>query len=216
MTITTALLQVSCGANAANAAKFAAPLQAACDRFSVNTPLRLAAFLSQVGHESAGLSATVESFNYGVPGLMATWPRKMPFAIATKLGRQSSEKIVPLDRQQKIASIVYANQYGNGDSSSGDGWAYRGSGLIQLTFHDNYKAFGDAIHLDMVGQPDRLRTDPALAALSAGWFWIEHGCNTLADSGAFDSITRRINGPAMKGAAERAALYAAAKRALGI
>jgi putative chitinase len=61
-----------------------------------------------------------------------------------------------------------------------------------------------------------LRADPALAALSAAWFWIEHGCNTLADAGAFDSITRRINGPAMAGKADRDALYAAAKRALGI
>lgn len=216
MTITPALMQVACGASAANAAKYATPLSAACDRFSVNTPQRIAAFLAQVGHESAGLSASVESFNYGVPGLMATWPRKMPFALATKLGRQAGEKAVPLDRQQKIASIVYASQYGNGDSTSGDGWAYRGSGLIQLTFHDNYKAFGDAIHLDLVGQPDKLRADPALAAMSAAWFWIEHGCNTLADAGAFDSITRRINGPAMAGKADRDALYAAAKRAIGI
>jgi putative chitinase len=216
MTITPALLQVACGASAANAARFAAPLQAACDRYSVNTPERLAAFLSQVGHESAGLSATVESFNYGVPGLMSTWPRKMPFALASTLGRQPGETVVPLARQQRIASIVYANQYGNGDSSTGDGWQYRGSGLIQLTFHDNFAAFGRDISLDLLSSPDKLRADPALCALSAGWFWIEHGCNTLADAGAFDSITRRINGPAMKGADGRAALYAAAQHALGI
>jgi putative chitinase len=216
MTITPALLQVACGASAANAAKYAAPLQAACDRYSVNTPQRLAAFLSQVGHESAGLSASQESFNYGVPGLMATWPRKMPFALANTLGRQPNEPFVPVARQQRIASIVYANQYGNGDSMTGDGWRYRGSGLIQLTFHDNFAAFGHDISLDLVTQPDKLRADPALCALSAGWFWVEHGCNTLADAGALDSITRRINGPAMKGKGERDALYAAAKRALGI
>lgn len=214
MTITPSLLTAACGTNAANAARFVAPLQAACDRFGINTPLRLAAFLSQVGHESAGLSATAESFNYGVAGLGATFRRMTP-ALASTLGRQPGEKVVPLERQQRIANIVYASQYGNGDAASGDGWAYRGSGLIQLTFHDNYKAFGDAIHLDLVGTPDKLRADPALCALSAGWFWQTNGCNTLADAGSFDSITRRIN-KAMAGADQRRALYAAAKRALGI
>ena len=216
MTITPALLQVACGASAVNAARFAAPLQAACDRYSVNTPQRLAAFLSQVGHESAGLSATVESFNYAAPGLMATWPRKMPFALANTLGRRADESVVPVERQQRIASIVYASQFGNGESTTGDGWRYRGSGLIQLTFHDNFEAFGRDISLDLVSEPDKLRADPVLCALSAGWFWIEHGCNTLADAGAFESITRRINGPAMKGKSHRDALYAAAKHALGI
>lgn len=214
MTITPALLIAACGATPANAARFVTPLQAACDRFAVNTPQRLAAFLSQVGYESGALSATQESFNYSVVGLTANFRRMTPVLAAT-LGRQPGETVVPLARQQRIANIAYASQYGNGEAASGDGWAYRGSGLIQLTFHDNYKAFGDAIQLDLVGSPDKLRADPALCALSAGWFWQTNGCNTLADAGSFDSITRRIN-KAMAGADQRRALYAAAKQALDI
>jgi putative chitinase len=214
MTITPALLIAACGATPANAAKYAAPLQAACDRFAVNTPQRIAAYLSQVGHESGGLSATEESFNYSGAGLAATFRRMTP-ALAATLGRQAGEKVVPLARQQRIANIVYASQYGNGEAASGDGWDFRGSGWMQLTFHDNFKAFGDAIHLDLVGTPDKLRADPALCALSAGWFWQTNGCNTLADAGSFDSITRRIN-KAMAGADQRRALYAAARHALGI
>jgi putative chitinase len=215
MTLTPALIQAACGATAANAAKFVAPLQVTCDRFHIDTPQRLAAFFAQVGHESAGLSSIVESFNYSVPGLMATWPRKMPFALASKLGRQDGEKVVPLERQQRIANIVYASQYGNGESGSGDGWRYRGSGCIQLTFHANFDECGRDLHLDLAGDPDRVRTDPTLAALVAGWFWVEHGCNTLADAGSFDTITRRIN-PAMAGKPDRDARFASSKRALGI
>ena len=214
MTITPSLLSAACGANATNAERFVAPLQAACDRFGINTPLRLSAFLSQVGHESAGLSATAESFNYSVAGLAATFRRMTP-PLASALGRQAGEKTVPVDRQQRIANMVYANLYGNGDATTGDGWRYRGSGLIQLTFHDNFDACGRDLSLDLAGEPDRVRTDPALAALVSAWFWSTNGCNTLADAGSFDSITRRIN-KAMAGAEQRRALYAAAKQALGI
>ncbi|MEI6002739.1 glycoside hydrolase family 19 protein [Paraburkholderia bengalensis] len=214
MTITPALLIAACGASAANAARFVTPLQGACDRFAVNTPQRLAAFLSQVGHESAGLSAAAESFNYSVAGLAATFRRMTP-PLASILGRQPGEKAVPAERQQRIASIVYANQYGNGEAVTGDGWRYRGSGLIQLTFHDNFAACGRYLGLDLTGEPERVRTDPAIAALVAGWFWSANGCNALADTGAFDAITRRIN-RAMAGKAHRDELYAAAKHALGI
>jgi putative chitinase len=215
MTITPALLIAACGATTTNAEKYATPLQAACDRFAVNTPPRIAAFLSQAGHESLGLSATQESFDYSVVALPVKFRRMTP-ALAATLGRQPGERSVPLERQQRIANIVYASQYGNGEAVSGDGFAYRGSGLIQLTFHNNFKAFGDAIHLDLIGAPDKLRSDPALCALSAAWFWQTNGCNTLADAGSFDAITRRIAGPAMTGKSQRDALYAAAKKALGI
>lgn len=215
MTITAALLQAACGASASDAEKYAASLDAACARYAINTPLRLAAFLSQIGHESAGLSATVESFNYSTAGLTATWPRKMPTDIAAKLGRQPGEKTVPLARQQKIANIVYAGKLGNGDAATGDGWAFRGSGLVQITFRNNFAQLGHDVCADLVTNPDKLRTDIGLSAMSAGWFWTTNGCNVLADARSFSSITRRINGPAMAGEAHREALYAAAKHALG-
>ncbi|MDN7871253.1 glycoside hydrolase family 19 protein [Burkholderia multivorans] len=215
MNLTAQIIAAGCSAPLTRATQWVQPLQAACDRFGISTPQRIAAFLAQVGHESAGLSATAESFNYSVQRLMATWPRRMPASIASKLGRQPGESVVPIVRQQRIANIVYANQYGNGDSSSGDGWRFRGAGLIQLTFHDNFEACGRDLSLDLVGDPERVRTDPALAALVSGWFWATNGCNTLADAGLFDSITRRIN-KALAGKAQRDALYAAARKALGI
>ncbi|MBD1412844.1 glycoside hydrolase family 19 protein [Burkholderia contaminans] len=215
MIVTASLLVAACGASQANAAKFAVPLRTACDRYSINTPQRMAAFLAQIGHESMSLSQTEESFNYSIPALMATFPRAMPFALAQKYGRQASEKAVPLDRQKQIASIVYANRYGNGDSASGDGWRYRGSGLVQTTFKDNFKAAGDDIGVDLVSKPDLLRADPTTAALAAGYFWLYHGLNALSDSGNFDAVTRRIN-PAMAGKPDRDKRYAVAKGALGI
>ncbi|CAB3779444.1 hypothetical protein LMG28688_00844 [Paraburkholderia caffeinitolerans] len=213
--IVSASLLVACGASKADAANYAVPLRAACDRYSINTPQRLAAFLAQIGHESASLSSTSESFNYAIPALMATFPRAMPFALASKYGRQPGEKVVPLDRQKQIASIVYANKYGNGPTESGDGWSFRGSGLIQTTFKANFEEAGHDIGVDLVANPDLLRSDPQTAALAAGFYWINHGLNALADSGNFDAVTRRIN-PAMAGKPDRDARYAVARKALGL
>jgi putative chitinase len=123
--------------------------------------------------------------------------------------------MVPRERQQRIANIAYASQYSNGESASGDGWAYRGSGLLQLTFRANSDACGIDLSLDLAGEPDRVRTDPALAALVSAWYWSTRGLNVLADAGNFLGITKRIN-PAMLGASHRNALYDAAKSAVGI
>ncbi|USB82162.1 glycoside hydrolase family 19 protein [Burkholderia cenocepacia] len=215
MQLTANIIACGCGATPARAAAMLAPIQAACDRFSISTSnLRVAAFLAQIGHESTGLSQFAESFNYSVAGLRATFRRMTP-ALAATLGRQPGAPALQLATQQKIASIVYAGQMGNGDAASGDGWRYRGSGMLQLTFHDNFEAFGTACGIDAVGNPDLVRNDPATAALAAAWFWFTNGCNTLADARSFDSITRRIN-PAMAGADQRRALYKAACAALGI
>lgn len=215
MNLTTAIVAAGCGASPARASAMLAPIQAACDRFSISkSNLRVAAFLAQIGHESTGLSQFAESFNYSVAGLRATFRRMTP-ALAATLGRQPGASALPLATQQKIASIVYAGQMGNGDAASGDGWRYRGSGMLQLTFHDNFEAFGAACGIDAVGNPDLVRSDPATAALAAAWFWFANGCNTLADARSFDAVTRRIN-KAMAGAAERRALYKAACDALGI
>ncbi|MEI1392220.1 glycoside hydrolase family 19 protein, partial [Klebsiella pneumoniae] len=106
-------------------------------------------------------------------------------------------------------------QMGNGDAASGDGWRFRGSGMLQLTFHDNFEAFAAACGVDAAGNPDLVRTDPNIAALSAAWWWFANGCNTLADAQSFGSITRRIN-KAMEGKENRDALFKAARAALGI
>lgn len=214
MTLTPIIISAGTGASLLRAAQWAAPLQTACDKYAINTPLRIAAFIAQCGHESMGLARTAESFDYSIAALPQVFRRITP-ALAATLGRQPGEKIVPIERQARIANIAYAGQYGNGDSPSGDGFTFRGSGLLQLTFRANFEAAGTDLSLDLAGEPDRVRTDPALAALTAAWFWSTKGLNVLADAGNFVGISKRIN-PALLGSSHRSALYIAAKKALGI
>ena len=94
---------------------------------------------------------------------------------------------------EKIANKVYANRMGNGDEKSGDGFKYRGRGLVQCTGKDTYAAFGNAVGVDTVDNPEALEA-PDAAALSAGWFWSTHHLNSLADAKDVVGMTRRING----------------------
>ncbi|WP_433770924.1 glycoside hydrolase family 19 protein [Pseudomonas putida] len=99
-----------------------------------------------------------------------------------------------------------------GNTVPGDGFKYRGRGLIQITGRANYRGCGEALNVDLISQPELLE-QPQYACLSAAWFWASRGLNTLADAGDFDKITRRING-GQNGAAERQALYAQALKVL--
>jgi putative chitinase len=107
---------------------------------------------------------------------------------------------------EKIANKAYCDRMGNGDEASGDGWKYRGKGLIQLTGKDNYQRFSDATGVDAVGNPELL-AEPEMAALSAGWFWSTNGLNALADSKDVLAMTKRING-GTHGLDDRQAKYA--------
>ncbi|SCU74131.1 conserved hypothetical protein [Cupriavidus necator] len=169
-------------------------VSAALFEFGIVAPHRVAAWIAQVGTESAGFTRLQESFDYSVDGLQRTFGARMPPALARPLGRQPGERSVPAERQARIASIVYAKRFGNGEASTGDGWRYRGLGLKQITFADNYRDCGHALGVDLVSQPDLLATDDALAARSAAWFWYAKGCSQLADLGDFEQLTRRING----------------------
>ena len=115
---------------------------------------------------------------------------------------------------ERLASRVYASRMGNGDESSGDGYRYRGRGLIQLTGRDNYRLAASALHLPLLDQPELL-TKPEHAARSAAWFWFSHGCNALADAGNFMAITKKING-GTNGYTDRCRYWARAKQALNI
>lgn len=159
-------------------------LQGTCKAYQINTPMRIAMFLAQIAHESAGLTRLVENLNYSAEGLMRTWPKRFPtMDVAQQYAREP----------EKIANRVYADRMGNGDESSGDGWKYRGRGLIQITGKSNYREFADAIGEDYVADPDLLR-QPVNAALSAGWFWAERGLNRVADTGSVEAVTKIING----------------------
>jgi putative chitinase len=156
-------------------------------KFQINTPLRLAHFLAQCGHESGGFRATQENLNYSAKGLNGIFKKYFPTeASAAAYARNP----------QKIANKVYANRMSNGDEASGDGFRFRGRGYIQLTGRANYTLFGKAIGEDVTGNPDVVSGKYAL--LSAAWFWSNNGLNKLADGGSTDAvvttITKRVNG----------------------
>jgi len=172
------------GVSAENTDKYLPWLNMTMIRNDIDTPVRQAMFLRQVAHESGNLRAVTENLNYSVQGLRSTFRKYFPNdEIAAQYARQP----------EKIANRVYANRMGNGDEASGDGWKYRGRGLIQLTGKNNYTAF--SLHADnnALIEPDLVAL-PELAAESAGWFWVTNGLNKLADTGDVKVVTRRING----------------------
>jgi putative chitinase len=107
--------------------------------------------------------------------------------------------------------LGYEGRSDLGNTIKGDGSKYRGRGLIQITGRANYAACGEALGLDLIYRPEQLE-HPQYAAMSAAWYWATHGLNTLADSGRFVTITRRING-GVNGLEDRLALY---KKALEV
>lgn len=156
-------------------------------KFQINTPLRLAHFLAQCGHESGGFKATSENLNYSAKGLVGTFKKYFP----------TEAVALPYERKpEKIANKVYASRMANGSESTGDGYKFRGRGYIQLTGKDNYTQFGKAIGEDILSNPDVVSGKYAL--LSAAWFWSKNGLNNLSDGGATDtvvtSVTKRVNG----------------------
>lgn len=162
---------------------------AAMAKYGVNTPLRQAHFLAQTGHESAGFQKVEEGLNYQYGALLALFGRRITLEQAMKYGRTSDH---PAD-QKMIANIIYANRNGNGDVQSGDGYRYRGRGLIQITGKANYAALVKQLGIDVVASPDKLTTY-ALAAESAAAWWKNHGLNEIADTDDVTRITRIING----------------------
>ena len=156
-------------------------------KFQINTPLRLAHFLAQCGHESGGFRVTSENLNYSAKGLMGIFKKYFPTeAIANQYARNP----------QKIANKVYGGRMGNGPESSGEGAKFCGRGYIQLTGKENYTAFGKSINEDILSNPDKVASDYAL--LSAAWFFSKNGLHKMADEGASDTvvtkITKRVNG----------------------
>ncbi len=114
---------------------------------------------------------------------------------------------------ETLANRVYSNRLGNGDEASGDGWRFRGRGLIQLTGRANYQQFAEAMTMTLDQAVEHAATE-AGAADSAAWFWTVNQLNPLADAWSVDLITRKING-GMNGAAERSRLCEAALQAIG-
>jgi len=185
---------IACGVGPTQARRFAAPLAAACARFGINAPARIAAFVAQCRVESAEFTQLEESLYYRDPGrIAAIFPGRVKGVAAAQ----------PLARNpQALANAVYAGRLGNGDAASGDGWRFRGRGLKQLTGRSNYTEAAAALGRPYVEQPGLVAED-ADACLTAAWYWHKTGCSALADAWQIDEITRRVNGPGMLQAATR-------------
>jgi putative chitinase len=157
------------------------------DKFQINTPLRLAHFLAQCGHESGGFKLVNENLNYSADGLKKIFPKYFAQAgLAESYARQP----------EKIASRVYGGRMGNGGESTKEGYKFRGRGYIQLTGKSNYSEFDKFVDDDILGNPDLVATKYPL--LSAAWFFHKNGLNAISDKGADDatvtSVTKRVNG----------------------
>lgn len=151
---------------------------------NIDTPLRVSHFLAQVIHESGHFRTNVENLNYSASALKSVFKKYFPTdELANQYARQP----------EKIANRVYANRMGNGNEASGDGWKYRGRGLIQLTGKNNYTACKDEMKIDIVKNPDLLLV-PEYALKSACWFWNKNNLNQYADKDDIKTITKRING----------------------
>ena len=195
---------IAAGAAPTQARQWLQPLQQACEQFGIVTVPRQAAFVAQCSAESGGFMHLEEDLYSRRPErLLEVFPSTV---------KSLSEAQYLVRNPRGLANRVYAHRLGNGDEASGDGWAYRGRGLIQLTGRDNYSDAGVELSQPYLEQPD-LVAKPEHAALTAAWFWHTRKCNLLADSAQWDAITRAINGPGMLHATERRVMTDEALRA---
>ena len=192
---------------------------ATCEEFEINTPERIAGFLAQTSHESAGYTMLKENLNYRATTLAACWPAR--FAVQepdpNKPGKTRAKKDakganIPTKlaesiagKPEQIALLTYSNRMGNGPAETGEAAKFIGRGLKQLTGKDNYARCGAALGLDLVSNPDLL-LEPMAAARSAGWFWKANNLSAFADAGDIKGMTIKING-GLIGYEKRKALY---------
>lgn len=174
--------------------------------YAINTSLRAAHFIAQVAHESGSFKFSSENLNYSAKALRAVFGKYFP---TDELAEEYARK------PEKIANRVYANRMNNGNEESGDGWKYRGRGLIQLTGKENYTKCGDVLKIDLVNKPDLLAQDANVAVAAACWFWDSRKLNAYADQDDIRSVTRRING-GYNGLEDREQYLQRAKSVLGI
>lgn len=173
--------------------------------YKINTKLRLAHFLAQILHESGNLKYKSENLNYSAKALRSVFGK---YFKTDEIANQYARK------PEKIANRVYANRMGNGDEASGDGWKFRGRGLIQLTGKINYTNCGQSIKLNLLNNPDLLINSAEASMKTACWFWYKNNLNELADKDDIKNITKRING-GFNGLEDRSSILKRAKEILG-
>ena len=163
--------------------KFVEPLNEIMTFYEINNPNRIAMFLAQVGHESGGLRATQENLNYRAETLLKVFPKYFRGKDPNEYAKQP----------EKIANLVYASRMGNGPPESGDGYRFRGRGLIQLTGRSNYTIFAQDMEMPL-DEVIEWAGEPEGACWSAGWFWDSRELNQWADKGDILTVTKKING----------------------
>lgn len=171
------------------------PLNEMFEKYEINTENRIAAFMAETAYESLDYRVTQENLNYSADALRRVWPYRFDETTAEAYARNP----------EKIANKVYADRLGNGDEASGDGWKYRGRGIIQLTGKSNYQKFAAYCGKSLDDVVEYLTTKQG-ALESACWYWKEHGLNEYADQEDMTTITRRINGGTL-GLTERHQYY---------
>lgn len=164
------------------------------------TPVELNQFLAQIFHETQNFTRLSEDLYYSTP--------KRIYNVFTSTFRKNPKATVNyVNNPIELANLVYANKYGNGDVKSGEGWKYRGRGLLHITGKDNYQKIGRAIGVDLVNNPDLLITDANVSIKAAMWYWKNVTAKKLADRGAdftnVRAVTKTIN-PALAGIKNRA------------
>lgn len=164
---------------------YVSPLNRVCAKYKIlDNNKRIAAFLAQIAHESGGFNFTKENLNYSATALRTVFK---------KYFLTEQEAILYERKPEKIANKVYASRMGNGDEQSGDGWNFRGRGLIQLTGKENYSKFSQSIDKTLTETISYLET-PDGAIESAAWFWEKNKLNEICDKDDFTTLTKRING----------------------
>jgi putative chitinase len=152
--------------------------------YEINTAKRIASFVAQCAHESGSFVFLTENLNYKAESLMKVFPKYFKDMATAKAYEKQPEK---------IANKIYADRMGNGNEASGDGWRYRGRGLIQLTGKTNYTWFAASLEISPEEAAEYTQTFEG-AAQSACWFWETNKINQFADSGDIVTMTKRING----------------------
>ena len=179
-------------------------LQKVLPEYKIDTPLRICHFLAQILHESGHLKYKCENLNYSAESLRKVFPKYFKTA---EIAQQYARK------PEKIANRVYANRMGNGNEASGDGWKYRGRGILELTGYINYKTCGQDLGIDLENNPSSIIIDPVLDVKIACWFWNKNKLNELADKDDIISITKKING-GLNGISDRCKILNLAKNVI--
>ena len=189
----------------ADAAAWADAAMEILPKYEINTPNRIAGFFAQCGHESMNFTVLSENLNYRTETL-----EKLFSKYFSKAGRNAADYA---KQPEKIANVIYANRMGNGDTASGDGFKFRGRGIVQLTGKDNYSAFALSIKMTLPDVIDYVQTKKG-ALESACWYWNSRNINAACDANDIVKMSKAVNGGTI-GLEDRLKHYTEALAVLG-